>query len=307
MRKKFSALLLGLLCLVGCISTRPSTSPVIRLKGSDTMVILARLWAEEYMQRTPGISVYVDGGGSATGIEALIKGEIDICTASRPLRPSEVQRLVKRYNNLGVAFLVARDALSIYLHPDNPVRNLSVEQVKGIFSGSITNWQAVGGKNEPILVLSRSPNSGTHLYFQEHILGGEPYGKNVVTMPTTAAIVEAIAQSPQAVGYGGIAYGASLVHCNVNGVSPTEDNVRKETYPIARYLYFYTIDKPQGIVKAFIDWVLSKEGQRVVKKVGYIPLFEISRACRRPNENESGMMRRGNGFLLSAALPHDHS
>ncbi|MDZ7343167.1 MAG: phosphate ABC transporter substrate-binding protein [candidate division KSB1 bacterium] len=274
--KKIPYLLLCAFHLWACSSTRSINSSVIRIKGSDTMIVLAGLWAEEYMQRHPGISIYVDGGGTAVGIEALIKGEIEICTASRPLRPSEVQRLVKRYNNLGIAFLVARDALSIYLHPDNPVRNLSLEQVKGIFTGSITNWQTVGGKNESILVFSRSPNSGTFLYFQEHVLHGEPYGKNVVPMPTTAAIVEIVTQQPRAIGYGGIAYGASLVHCPINGVSPTEENVRKEMYPIARYLYFYTIDKPRGTVKAFIDWVLSKAGQKVVKKIGYIPLFEIS-------------------------------
>jgi phosphate transport system substrate-binding protein len=274
--KKIVYLLLCTFHLWACSSTRPISSSAIRIKGSDTMIVLSDLWAEEYMQRHPGISIYADGGGTAVGIEALIKGEVEICTASRPLRPSEVQRLVKRYNNLGIAFLVARDALSIYLHPDNPVRNLSLEQVKGIFTGSITNWQAVGGKNESIMALSRSPNSGTYLYFQEHVLGGEPYGKNVVTMPTTAAITEAVSQNPQAIGYGGIAYGPDLVHCKINGISPTEENVRKETYPIARYLYFYTIDKPRGTVKAFIDWVLSKEGQRVVKEVDYIPLFGVS-------------------------------
>jgi phosphate transport system substrate-binding protein len=265
-----------LLDLQACSSTRSVAkvnAPVIRLKGSDTMVILAQRWAEEFMRQYGGIAVYVEGGGSRTGIDALIKGEIDICTSSRPLQAAEVQRLAQRQQNVGIAFLVAKDGLSIYLHPDNPIRNLRLEQVKDIYTGKIKNWREVGGKDAPIVAYSRAPSSGTYLYFQEHVLEGQPYGANVSNMPTTAAIVQEIEKNPAAIGYGGLAYGEKLVHCKINGVSPTAENVRADKYPIARYLYFYTIKKPEGIVKLLIDWVLSPEGQRVVKEIDYIPLF----------------------------------
>lgn len=227
------------------------------------------------MKRTPGVSIYTEGGGSATGIAALIKGEVQICTSSRPIRPQEVRRLVKQQDFLGLSFLVAKDALSIYVHPENSVRNLSLEQVQAIFTGEITNWKALGGKDEPILVFMRNPSSGTYLYFQEHVLSGQNYAEHAIMMPTTAAMVEEIGRNPQAIGYGGLAYGKDLVHCNLEGVSPTEENARNGKYPITRYLYFYTLNKPTGAVKAFIEWVLSEEGQSVVKEIGYIPLLDV--------------------------------
>jgi len=261
-----------------CHSTRSlpaADPPVIRLKGSDTMVTLAQSWAEKFMQQHNGVAVYVEGGGTAIGIETLIKGEIEICTASRPLRPEEVQRLAKKQKNVGIAHLVAKDGLSVYLHPNNPVRNLTLAQVKGIYTGQITNWREVGGKDETIVVLSRAPSSGTYLYFQEHVLDGQPYGANAINIPTTAAIVREIEKNPPAIGYGGLAYGAKLMHCKIDGVNPTAESVRTDKYPITRYLYFYTIKKPEGVVKLFIDWVLSKDGQRVVREIDYIPLFEV--------------------------------
>jgi phosphate transport system substrate-binding protein len=227
------------------------------------------------MKANPGISVYAEGGGTATGMEALIKGEVDICTASRPINPSEARRLVQRQGYLGVSILVAKDALSIYLHPENPVRNLTVAQVKDIYTGKISIWKQVGGKDAPIVLLSRSPNSGTYLYFQEHVLDEQPYSPAIRTMPGTEAITQAVAENPNAIGYGGIAYGQKLVHCKINGVAPTEANVRNDSYPVSRYLYFYTIKEPGGNVKKFIDWVLSKDGQAAVKKIGYVPLREI--------------------------------
>ncbi len=256
--------------------SRPAAdAPVIRLKGSDTMVTLAQSWAEKYMQQHAGVAVYVEGGGTAIGIEALIKGEIEICTASRPLRPEEVQRLAKRQQNVGIAHLVAKDGLSIYLHPSNPVRSLTLAQVKGIYTGQLTNWREAGGKDQVIVVLSRAPSSGTYFYFQEHVLDGQPYGTNAKNLPTTAAIVQEVEKNPAAIGYGGLAYGENLVHCKINGVSPAAESVRADKYPITRYLYFYTIKKPEGAVKLFIDWVLSKDGQRVVKEIDYVPLFDL--------------------------------
>lgn len=271
-------LLYGFLTLQACSSTRSvstTVAPVIRIKGSDTMVILARRWAEQFMRQYGGIAVYVDGGGTATGIEALIRGDVEICTASRPLRPEEAQRLAQHQKNIGIAFRVAKDGLSIYLNPNNVIRDLSLEQVRDLYTGKITNWREVGGKDEAIVVLSRPSSSGTFLYLQEHVLEGQPYSDAAITLPTTAAIVAEVEKNPRAIGYGGLAYGKNLVHCKINGVSPTDESVREDKYPITRYLYFYTIKKPEGVLKLFIDWVLSKEGQRVVKEIDYIPLFAV--------------------------------
>jgi phosphate transport system substrate-binding protein len=260
--------------LADCTGSRTLAPSTIRLKGSDTMIILTRLWAEEYMRQHPGISIYVEGGGTATGVEALIKGEADICAASRPLRSSEARRLLGKQGNLGVSHIVAKDALSVYLHPENPVRNLTLEQIQNIFTGKIKNWKEIGGGEEPVMLFNRSPNSGTYLYFQEHVLGGQPYADNVQTVTGTEAMVAAVANHRGAIGYGGIAYGSQLVHCSVDGVAPTAENVRNNSYAIARYLYFYTTRTPRGAVKTFIDWVLHRTGQRLIKQIGFIPIIE---------------------------------
>lgn len=237
------------------------------------MLILNRRWAESYMTTHPGVSVYAEGGGTATGIQALIQGETDICAASRPLTSEEVKPLAEKYRNVGVSFLVAKDALSVYVNPNNPVKDLTLKQLKEIFSGTIENWQNVGGKDEHIKVFIRPPNSGTHLYFREHILDGEPYSESAVSVSTTTAIVDSVMNNPNAIGYGGIAYGPNVTHIQINGINPSDANVRYDLYPLSRYLYLDTIKKPRGEVRKFIDWVISPEGQKIVMDVGYIPLW----------------------------------
>ncbi len=237
------------------------------------MLPLTKLWAEEFMRQHPGVSVHTEGGGTEDGIKALIQGKIDISTASRPMRPEEARGLAERQSSLGFSYLVAKDALSIYVHPDNPVRNLSLVQLRDIFTGRIPSWKEAGGQDQAILVLIRPPNSGTYLYFQEHVLEGHAYTSSAQTMPTNQAVVNAIAAHPNAIGYGGFAFEKSVVHCQVEGVMPSEENVVKDIYPITRYLHLYTRDAPRGYSKKFIDWVLSPAGQRVVRKAGYFPIF----------------------------------
>lgn len=238
------------------------------------MLPLARFWAEVYMIENPGISVYVDGGGTATGMTALARGEIDICMASRPIVPEEAQQLVEKFATVGVSVLVAKDALSIYVNPDNPVKNLTVEHIRDIYSGKIKNWSQVGGDDAAILLLNRMPMSGTFAYFQEHVLEGTPYSTNSIALQTTKAIVETVAKEKYAIGYGGMAYEADIYHCDINGVEPTKENVLNDSYPLTRYLYLYTIDTPQGKTKNFINWVLSEHGQDIVKWVGYFPIWQ---------------------------------
>jgi phosphate transport system substrate-binding protein len=238
------------------------------------MYILTVRWAEEYMKQNPHISIYVEGGGSAEGIKSLIRGEIDIGSSSRPMLPFEVRQLAEKHQLLGIVHLVAKDALSIYLHPANPIRNLSLEQLKQIYTGEIKNWSKIGGKEQHIRVLTRSPNSGTYSYFKEHVLLGEDYSQGANIHYSTQSVVDDVNENENAIGYGGTAYGERVIHSKINGIEPTIDNVLKDAYPIARYLYLYTLDTPKGYIKDFIDWILDMQGQVIVAKVGYIPLFQ---------------------------------
>lgn len=257
----------------GC-SSNISKDNIVTISGSDTMFELTSKLAEEYMKDHPGISVKVDGGGTAAGIRQLIKGNIDICTASRNLKPEEAKDLADYYGSLGLVFLIAKDALSIYLHPENPVKNLTFDQLKKIYIGDINNWKLVGGIDTLIQPVTRNPNSGTYLYFKEHILEAEEYVNSSLIIPTTREIVRYVEQNINAIGYGGMGYTGKVKHIKIDGVEPTETNVINDTYPIIRYLHFFTTKSPGGEVKRFIDWVLSPAGQSVVRKSGFIPLWE---------------------------------
>lgn len=267
----------GILALTcgSCGGIRQQQTPaIIRIKGSDTMVLLTRRWAADYMRQNPGVSIYAEGGGSGTGIRALIEGSADIAAASRTLTPQESKQLARLHRSVGISYLVAKDALSVYVHPDNPVKDLTLKQLKEIFGGTVVNWSEVGGLDAPIMVLIRPPNSGTYLYFQEHILEEADYSAAATVAPTTAAVVAAISHQSNAIGYGGIAYGDSIYHCRINGIPPTESSVRYDLYPLTRYLYLYTVDKPRGAKQRFLNWVLKKEGQEIVRETGYFPLWQ---------------------------------
>lgn len=253
---------------------KSNESVVIRIKGSDTMYKLTSMLANEFMKNNPSFSVYVEGGGTKTGIDALSKGRIDICTASRLPKSEEVKTLADEFGSIGVSTLVAKDGLSIYLNPENPVKNLSLNEVKNIFSGKITNWKYVGGEDNSIHVFSRSPNSGTYLYLKEHVLLNDDYFSNAEIKATTDEIVEAVAKDKNAIGYGGIGYGENIFHSSINNTRPSEENIRNESYPITRYLFFITRNNPDGLSKKFIDWVLSGDGQQLVKKAGFISLWD---------------------------------
>ena len=273
MTKNLFLIVILSIIFTGCTTILKQKPVIIRIKGSDSMLILNQLWAEEYMKTHPDISIYYSGGGSGEGIKSLIKGTIDICAASRPIEPDEVKELAENYGTVGMSFIVAKDALSIYLNLYNPVSNLTLDQIKKIFTGEIINWKEVGGKDELIQVIIRPPNSGTHLYLKEHVLNGLNYTGKAIVLPTTTSIVYEVSRNENAIGYGGIAYSNTVVNCMVNSVVPTEENVRNNKYPLSRYFFFYTIDTPTREIKNFLDWTLSPEGQRIVKNSGYIPLY----------------------------------
>ena len=249
----------------------------ITIKGSDTMVILAQRWAENYMQNNSSASIQVTGGGSGTGIAALINGTTDIATSSRPIKSTEVQKLKDRYNTLGVEIPCAKDGITVFLHASNKVKELSVKQLSDIYQAKITNWKQVGGDDAPIKLYGRENSSGTYVFFMEEVVKGD-YAASCQTLPGTAAVVNAVKKDKNGIGYGGAAYAEGVKHCAVKkdagspAVLPTTETIAKNQYPITRYLYLYMRNKPTGETKKFIDWILTPDGQKVVTEVGYFPV-----------------------------------
>ena len=226
------------------------------------------------MKTYPGISVYVEGGGTVTGIKALAEGEIDICTASRPLEGEDVKLLAEKFRSVGISTLIAKDALSIYVNLKNPVNNIEVEQLKNIFICNINSWVEFGWDNEKIVLVGRNTNSGTYLYFKEHVLEGNDYCDMLKVEPTTESIVRFVSENQYAIGYGGIGYVSNSVKTlKINGIDANKENVLNDKYPLSRYLHLYTIQAPEGKIKDFIDWVISDEGQKYVSQSGYIPIW----------------------------------
>lgn len=250
----------------------------ITIKGSDTMVILAQRWAEDYMTSHPGSIVQVTGGGSGTGIAALINGTTDICMASRPMKDEEKKKLRDRFQTMGNEISVAKDGLSVYVNDANPLKQLTIAQLRDIYLGTTTNWKQLGGADAPIVLYGRENSSGTYVYFKDHVLEGKDFSARCQTLPGTAAVVNAVAKDPKGIGYGGAAYAKGVRECGVQrdanspAVMPGAATVKDGSYPISRDLYFYTRMKPAGDAKKFIDWTLSAEGQAVVTKVGYFPV-----------------------------------
>jgi phosphate transport system substrate-binding protein len=254
-----------------------SAKQTVTIKGSDTMVILVQRWAEEYSAAVKSVAFQVTGGGSGTGISALINGTTDICASSRPIKPSEIQQLQMKYQYNGMEVRVARDGIAVYLHAGNPVKNLTVGQVKKIFTGEITNWKQVGGADAGIVLYSRENNSGTYEFFKDHVLKKQDFAPQTQHMVGTGALVNAIAKDPNGIGFGGIAYAAGVrpaalgFEGTTTFVQPSESSILSGLYPVSRLLYFYLSKKPEGEIKKFLDWVISRDGQRVVTDVGYLP------------------------------------
>lgn len=248
----------------------------LSLKGSDTMVVLAQRWAEGYMRTHEGRTVEVSGGGSGTGIAALLNRTTDIANMSRPLRDSERQQLAQR-GGAPTETRVALDALAVYVHQDNPIQSLTMDQLSRIFRGQITNWSELGGADRAIVLYSRENNSGTYAYFKEHVLADADFAPNAQTLPGTAAVINAVSRDPGGIGYGGIGYATGIRTVPIAGedgtpVEPTMENATAGRYPLARYLLMVTAGEPSGAAREFLDWVRSPEGQALVENVGFYPL-----------------------------------
>jgi phosphate transport system substrate-binding protein len=250
----------------------------VTIKGSDTMVILAQKWAEIYMQSNPGKLVQVTGGGSGTGIAALINGTTMIAQASRPMKDSEKSQAEERNKKPVEEHAVAKDGVTVFLNNTNPVETLSRQQIKDIYTGAITDWSQVGGEAGAIVLYGRESSSGTYVFFKEHVLENADFAPQTQTLPGTAAVSDAISKDPKGIGYGGFAYGGGIKHVKVAsssdsaGVAPTEETVRDGSYPLSRDLYWYMLTPPAPEATELLQWVLSPAGQAVVKEVGYFPI-----------------------------------
>jgi phosphate transport system substrate-binding protein len=296
MRGKALAALLAVMALVlvgaaGCANARaaaetggesPAAAEAIENKGSDTLVNLALAWAEAYMAENPAARISVTGGGTGTGIAAMINGTADIANASRAMKEEEIDA-AKETGFTPIEHVVAQDAIVVVVHPSNPVEGLTLQQISDIYTGKITNWQQVGGEDRPIVLLSRESNSGTYVYFLEEVIRlGEDSDKlfspDTLLMPSSEGIGTEVAQNPNAIGYDGLGYVtdeqkmlAVAPDADSPFVLPAVETVNDGTYPIARALFMYTAGEPQGQVRTYLDFILGP-GQEIVPTLGFVPL-----------------------------------
>jgi len=286
-----TGLLLALVILsVSCSSTSSGQTSqqetaYIENKGSDTIVNLALAWAEYYQAEYPDVRISVTGGGSGTGIASLINGTVDIANASRQIKSEEIDEA--QSNGVDpVEFVIARDAIAVIVNPENPVNELTLQQISDIYSGKISNWSEVGGDDRPIVRLSRETNSGTHVYFLETVLrlsdkeNKTLFSRDTLLLPSSEGIIAEVRQNPNAIGYDGLGYVPSdlkmIAIAEQPGgayVLPSVETVNDATYPIARDLYMYTAGEPSGTVKIYLDWIItSDEAQGIVKELGFVPI-----------------------------------
>jgi len=279
-------------CLTACgynstiseSNTSASEISYIENKGSDTIVNLALAWAEAYQKSHPNINISVTGGGSGTGISALINGTTDIANASRQIKPEEIDA-IQETGVVPIEYVIARDAIAVIVHLDNPIDQLTLQQISDIYSGKINNWYEIGGEDRPIVRLSRETNSGTHVYFLEEVLrlgdktNNTLFSPDTLLLPSSEVISAEIRDNPNAIGYDGLGYvtdDMKVVAVAIDNqhppVIPSIDSVNDDTYPISRNLYMYTAGEPPEIMKNYLNWVMSQEAQSIVIDLGFVPL-----------------------------------
>ena len=268
--------------LVGCTPPKKNDN-LIQLKGSDTMVNLGQAWAEDYMGKHSTEFIAVTGGGSGTGIASLISRSCHVAMSSRPIKDKEI-KLAKEHGGDPKEFISALDGIAVIVNIENPVKKLTLPQLADIFTGRIKNWKELGGKDLPIVLLSREVNSGTHMYFKEHVVCGNAkkcsaeFATSALMLPSSQAIVDEVMGNAGGIGYLGLGYvtkKVGLVDVAKTAtdayVTPTTETIQEGTYPISRPLYLYVNGEPQGLTKRFIDYVLSDEGRAVTVATDFIP------------------------------------
>jgi phosphate transport system substrate-binding protein len=278
------------LLLSGCgraqVDEAGGASRAIQNKGSDTIVNLALAWAEAYQKVDPSVSIAVTGGGSGTGLAALVNNTVDIANASRKIKDDEIAAAQANGVN-PVEFVIAVDALAVIVNPANPVSELTIVQLSDIFTGRITNWRDVGGNDTPIILVSRESNSGTHVYFLEEVIrGGDPDNKDIfaaqtLMMPSSVGITSEISRNPNAIGYDGLGYItkhekmiAVAKDSDSPYVIPSVETGADGSYPLARNLYMYTNGEPSGVIAEYLDWIRGPDGQKIVTELGFVPIAQ---------------------------------
>jgi len=275
----------------GSQTVKPART-VIQNKGSDTMVNVAQVWAEEYRKVAPDVEVEVSGGGSGVGIAALMRGAVDVANASRDLKPAEAEQAQKNTGKKPVGFTVGFDALAVYVHEDNPLSEITLEQLTDLYAegGKTTRWSELGVEipgvsDDTIVRVSRQSSSGTYEFFREHALGNRDFRMGSRDLNGSKEVVELVGGTLTAIGYSGMGYATPAVKTvrvtskpGSPSVAPTVAAVHDKTYPLARSLHLYTLGEPQGAVKQYIDWILSDAGQKVVEDSGYVPVPPDQRA-----------------------------
>jgi phosphate transport system substrate-binding protein len=270
----------------GCSRSKGTGKAMIQDTGSDTMVNLAQAWAEQYAKVEPGVSVEVSGGGSGTGIAALSSGTVDIANCSRRFEPQEIEQAKKNTGKEPHEVLVGYDALAVYVSKSNPMEEIGLDQLAEIYAegGKVTKWSQLGvtmpNGSDEIIRVSRQSNSGTYFYFREAVLGkGRDFRLGSRDMQGSKDVVELVANTPSAIGYSGMGYNTPAVKqlrvskkSGEPSFAPSIETTLNHTYPVARPLFMYTLGEPAGAVKKYIDWVLSPDGQNIVRESGYVPL-----------------------------------
>jgi phosphate transport system substrate-binding protein len=292
--KALILLIASAVLFIGCKKKEGIEKSIVSVKGSDTMVNLSQKWAETFMKKNANASIQVTGGGSGTGIAALLNGTMDVANASRELKSKEYEKA----KELGISpkeFKVALDGIAVIVHIENPIEVLTVEQLSNIFIGKITNWNQLGGNDSPITLYGRENSSGTYEFFKGEVLGKDERGKtrdfatSTQVLQGTAALGEAVARDTKGVGYGGVGYFAARTdvkilkvkeNADALAIAPAENGkvnyeaIWSGDYSISRYLYCYTNGTPSKKIQDFMDFILSKEGQDLVRQMEYIPLPE---------------------------------
>ena len=279
-------LLVAIFTGIGCVDNNQNDtgevltteSSSITVKGSDTVLPLTQAEAEDFMIENQNMRVTVIGGGSGVGFAALIDGEVPIAMASREIKESEMQKAQQKGIN-PVEHTIAWDGIAVVVNPDNPVSQLTYEQLQGIYDGNISNWKDVGGEDRAIAVITRDSSSGTYEYFKEEILVDREYRPDALAQPATGGIVQEVSRNKGAIGYIGFAYlddstKAVALDGGEGFVEATEENILSGEYPLSRPLYYYTNGEPQGAVKEFVDFVMSPTGQAIVSEIGYFPAVQ---------------------------------
>ncbi|MDD5687098.1 MAG: PstS family phosphate ABC transporter substrate-binding protein [Elusimicrobia bacterium] len=278
------------ICLFGIMAgCSRNSGNSIQVKGSDTMVNLVQVWAEEFDKENPGENISVTGGGSGTGISAFVNNSCDIVSSSRKMTAEETALAVKN----GITpkeYAVALDGIVVVVNPNNPVKKLTLEQLRDIFTGKIKNWKDVDGKDSNIVLLSREINSGTHVFFKEHVLrkgnpkGPEEFASSCLLLPSSQAVADEVSQNSDAIGYYGMGYiskNQKIIAVAKNKgsayVEPSIETVQKNIYPISRPLFLYTKVDAKESIRKFVDFVFSKTGQEIVKKTDFVPIGTVKK------------------------------